>query len=235
MKNMNLLSERLRWCIAEKQIRDDRRIYGAELAKIAGVSRAAVSKWLNDENGINAIQARLLGDFFGVDPIWLETGEGKPTAKKVKHIESEEIDLDDGNEFIAIKQVEFRLSAGVSGYAIDFLDGDKSPISHRKDWYESRGYIPSKLVAVKVKGQSMEPSLSEDDLVVVNTSDTRHVDTKLFAFNYHGEAVIKRLHKSNGDWYLSSDNPDKTKYPNLLCDENCFVIGRIVTQQRELL
>jgi len=233
MSNFNLLSKRLEWCIAEKQHRDNRRIYGAELASVADVSRAAVSNWMKDVNGISANQARLLGEFFNVDPIWLETGEGKPDVKKTKHIASEEIDLDDGTDQIAIRQVEFRLSAGMSGYSVEFVDGEKSPISFRKDWYDSRGYNPSKLVAIKVKGQSMETSLFEDDIVVVNTADTKHVDTEVFAFNYDGEPVIKRLSKEQGNWYLTSDNPDKRKYPNKMCDENCFVIGRIVYKQSE--
>jgi phage repressor protein C with HTH and peptisase S24 domain len=235
MKDFNLLSNRLEWCVTEKQQREDRRIYNAELARIAGVSRTAVTNWMQNTNGMDATYARPLSEFFGVNPLWLETGQGSPeTIKKAKKSHgSDEIDLDDGETTIAIKRAEFKLSAGISGYSIEYIDGEKSPISFRKDWLDRKGYIASKLVAVNVRGSSMEPSLYDDDLVVINTADTKHIDTEVYAFNYDGELVIKRLMRENGNWYMSSDNTDKRKYPNRICSEDSFVIGRIIYKQSE--
>jgi phage repressor protein C with HTH and peptisase S24 domain len=237
MNNFNLLSDRLKWAISEKEVRENRRIYQAEITTLFSpkISRAAVNNWFQDKNGIDAKYARPLSEFLNVDPIWLETGDGKHERKKADALKEkgELIDLDDGNETVGIKRVEFKISAGISGFSVEYLNGEKSPISFRKDWLEKKGYFSQKLYAIEVKGQSMEPKLFAGDLVVINTADTKHVDGGAYAFNYDGECVIKRLFKEGGNWYLASDNLDKSRFPNKKCDESCFVIGRVIYKQTE--
>lgn len=98
----------------------------------------------------------------------------------------------------------------------------------------SHGYRPEMLIAIGVKGDSMEPTMSEGDTVVINTSEKAPKDGKIFAVNYEGEAVIKRLERNSGAWWLVSDNPDQRRYPRKLCaGEACLIIGRVVVLQRE--
>ncbi|MFL6141709.1 MAG: helix-turn-helix domain-containing protein [Labedaea sp.] len=54
----------------------------ADCARAAGVSPAAVTLWRKNENAISSQYARPLADFFGVDPVWLETGAGYPEREK---------------------------------------------------------------------------------------------------------------------------------------------------------
>ena len=68
---------------------------------------------------------------------------------------------------------------------------------------------------------------------MVNTEQITPKDGTVFAVNYEGELVIKRLVRDRGEWWLSSDNPDQTRYPRKLCDENCIIIGEIVHKQSE--
>lgn len=79
MGNLKLLSERLQWCIDRKREQDpEANVTKKNLADVAGRSRAAVTYWFQDVNGLDADAARKLGGFFEVDPVWLETGAGKP-------------------------------------------------------------------------------------------------------------------------------------------------------------
>lgn len=80
MENSHLLSARLQWCIDHKHELDPNGapVTRTKLASIAGRSRAAVTYWFQDVNGLDAEAARKLGDFFRVNPVWLETGEGSP-------------------------------------------------------------------------------------------------------------------------------------------------------------
>lgn len=233
--NFNLLSERLKWAIAEKSQRENRRIFQAELANVAGVSRAAVTNWMKDENGIDALQARALAEFFNVNAVWLETGNGKPdtNVSAQNKNRSQMINTDETDDFVAIKRVDFKLSAGVTGFSIEYLNGDRAPIFFRKDWLDKRGYKAEKLHALPISGQSMETSMFEGDLVVINVDDTQPIDGEVFAANYEGELVIKRMVRESGNWYLASDNPDKRRFPNKICHEECFIIGRVVYKQSE--
>jgi len=80
----------------------------------------------------------------------------------------------------------------------------------------------------------MEPTLYEDDLVILNTADTQMVDGAVYAFNYEGQAVVKRLSRDAGEWWLTSDNPDQRKYHRKLCrGGDCIIIGRVVRKESD--
>lgn len=136
--------------------------------------------------------------------------------------------------FVPVRRVLFKLSAGVSGFTVDFLDnGDGEPLFFRADWFRKRGYSPDKCYAMPISGASMEPELRAGDVVVVNTGASDPEDGQVFAVNYEGEPVIKRLVRDAGQWWLASDNPDQRRYPRKLCDDRVILIGRVVHKQSE--
>lgn len=130
-------------------------------------------------------------------------------------------------------RVKFKLSAGVSGYAIELENGNGKPVFFREDWFSSNGYSPDKLFAVRVAGASMEPSLWDGDLVVINTADDNPQDGDAFALNYEGELVIKRLRRDAGEWWAASDNADQRRFAPKRCTEDVKIIGRVVYKQSE--
>ncbi len=143
------------------------------------------------------------------------------------------IDLENNPEYPAVRRVTFKLSAGASGFGIEYSDEEGPPIVFRRDWYDRNGYRPEKLLAVRVCNGSMEPGLYDGDTVIVNTDVADPVDGAVFAVNYEGEMVVKRLVRDAGQWWLSSDNPDQRRYPRKVCDEHCQLLGRIVHKQSE--
>lgn len=140
------------------------------------------------------------------------------------------INLEDNPDYPSIRRVRFKLSAGISGFAVEYLDSDDAPIVFQRKWYSSRGFRPERLFAIKVMNGSMEPGLHHGDTVVVNTDQTQPKDGIAFAVNYEGEAVVKRLVRDQGAWWLHSDNP---LHPRKLCDENTHILGEIVHKQSE--
>lgn len=199
-----------------------------ELAAAVGVSQGSIG---NIESGIreNPRAATVLGiaKAFGVDPGWLQSGEGPMRAGPAP------ISMEGNPDYPAIRRVHFKLSAGASGFGVDYEGEDAAPIVFRREWYERNGYQPGKLLAVRVANGSMEPGLYDGDTVVVNTADTTPADGAVFAVNYEGEMVIKRLVRDSGQWWLASDNPDQRRYPRKVCDEHAFLLGRIVHKQSE--
>lgn len=137
-------------------------------------------------------------------------------------------------EFYQIPKVQLRLSAGMTGFQTvpEIYDGSKVSVS--KNWVDRNGFTPGKLLALTVKGESMEPNLYADDVVIVNTGDTKIVDGSVYAVNYEGEAVVKRMERDSGEWWLSSDNPDQQKYRRKRCrDGECIVVGKVVKRETE--
>lgn len=205
----------------------------AELARACNVKPPSVHGWLSGKakflRGENLLLAAAA---LGVSQQWLATGEGAMQADAGSAPVA--IDLDNNPDYPAIRRVRFRLSAGASGFSVDYSHNeDGAPIVFQRGWYEARGLKPCKLFAVKVANGSMEPGLHHDDTVVVNTDSVTPKDGVVFAVNYEGEMVIKRLVRDGGQWWLASDNQDQRRYPRKICDEHSVLIGEIVHKQSE--
>lgn len=214
------LSERL------KKAMDDAGVSQAELARACKVKPPSVNGWLSGKSkflrGENLLAAARA---LRVSQDWLATGRGEMC--------NDAAPVEPGDEFVPVERVNIKISAGISGFRVEHIDGNGPPVFFRRDWIESRRYRADRLIAVKVEGSSMEPGLYPDDLVVINMEDTAPRDGEPFAVNYEGEFVIKRLRRDAGEWFLSSDNQDKRRYPDKKCDEHAEIIGRVVYKQSE--
>lgn len=205
----------------------------SELARIAGVKPPSVSDWLNGKTkSIQIEPATRLARHFGLNPMWISKGT-PPMRDLSSGSTAKLVSLTDHPDLLEVPRVKFKLSAGVSGFAIDVDQGNGKPIFFRQDWFDSNGYRPEKLFAVRICGQSMEPRLWEGDLVVINTADTTPKDGEPFALNYEGELVIKRLRRDAGEWWACSDNPDQQRYAPKRCTEDVKIIGLVVYRQGE--
>jgi phage repressor protein C with HTH and peptisase S24 domain len=133
-----------------------------------------------------------------------------------------------------IQKIKLQLRAGVTGFQTLPEIHDGGTINLPKNWVDRKGFFPVALIAISVIGDSMEPRLFEGDVVVINTADRRMVDGEVYAVNYEGEAVIKRLVRERGEWWLFSDNPDQTRYRPRGCREgDCNIVGRVVWKGSE--
>lgn len=63
-----------------------------------------------------------------------------------------------------------------------------------------------RLTCVRAAGDSMEPTIHDGDLVVVDAGRSEPLDGQLFAVRTAAGLVIKRLRRSRGRWLLTSDN-----------------------------
>ena len=236
---MKTLAERLIWARQQKSLRENIDFTQADLALKAGVSQGAIghleSGRTSTSRSITSI-ARALD----VDPAWLADGKGEAFPKewgvvppRTEHLEV--VIAEDGDPyFYQIPKVQLQLSAGITGFQTVPEIHDGSKVSIAKNWVERNGYRPGALIALTVKGESMEPNLYPGDLVIVNTAQTEMIDGAVFAVNYEGEAVIKRLSRDSGQWWLSSDNPDQRKYHRKSCrGGECIMIGRVVRRETD--
>lgn len=191
------------------------------------LSWQTIQQWENGTTAPKRTRLKAVADVLGLSMVDL----GMETAEER---EPEMVDLDAHPDLVRVRKVQLRLQAGVHGYAVEADEGDGAPIFFRAEWLQMRGYKPYKLIALKVRGRSMEPSLYPDDMVVVNTADTDPKDGRVYAVNYEGEPVIKRMVRDGGVWWLASDNPDQRRFPRKECTENsCIVVGQVIHRQSE--
>jgi len=229
------LSERIRTAMAERNISQ------VDLARACNVKPPSVHGWLTGKakflRGENLL---LAARALGVSQEWLATGAGDmhgvdavAPGANIGLFGVHAADKDDP-DFVQIPMVRLRLQAGVTGFQTEPDRRDGGTMGMRRQWLERTGFDPTTLIAIQVKGESMEPSLYEDDIVVLNTADKKLVDGQVYAFNYEGEAVVKRLSRDAGEWWLTSDNLDQRKHSRKICrGDACIVIGRVVRKESD--
>jgi phage repressor protein C with HTH and peptisase S24 domain len=134
---------------------------------------------------------------------------------------------------VAVRRVRFHANAGILGWSVEMQEEDAPPLFFRKEWFQRRHLSPEQLLGVKVRGSSMEPGLFDGDTVVVNRAENRAINGQVFAVNYEGECVIKRLKRDAGEWWLTSDNADKSRYPDQRVGDGVSLIGRVIYKSSE--
>lgn len=200
------------------------------IAEAAGLSKGIVNQW--EDGLVKSIKLKAalgIEKRYGYSHVWLILGTGEKMVADRK-----EIDLDNDNRWEPIKFVEIKIRAGVTGYAVEYLSEDEfEPLFFKKTWFQRRKFDPTKLYALMIKGNSMDPTLGEGSVVVINTEDTEIKDNEIYAINYHGEPVVKRIVSDIGGYWLVSDNADQRRFARVKCDEDTSLIGRVVHHQGE--
>jgi phage repressor protein C with HTH and peptisase S24 domain len=128
-----------------------------------------------------------------------------------------------------------RLAAGVNGLEFDPYEEPASIVVVYKP--ELKGCSMHNLVALKVGGDSMEPTITKGSIVVVDLSDKARIDGKVFVVNTPESgldmASIKRVRKWEKGFVLLSDNPN---YPPVLSPLDWYrlCVGRVVWMWRNV-
>jgi phage repressor protein C with HTH and peptisase S24 domain len=218
----------------------------SEMARYIGVTPQAVQKWMSGVTEPRGKNLDMAAEFLGVTPAHLKFGilvEGEADAKAMEEMlrtlkpgsfmRVEGTDRDDPRLTI-IPKVRLRLTAGLSGFEVEPEPYDGGSTTVPTDWIERNGYSRDKLIAITVRGESMEPTFYEGDLVVINTADIQPVAGAVYAVNYEGEPAIKRLARDAGRWWLVSDNVDQRRYyRQSFQSETSQIIGRVVWKETE--
>jgi len=243
---MKLLSERLRWAMAQESNRIGREVRPADLMRAAKSSSASVNFWLNDVNGIGAAKARLLGEFLHVDPVWLETGRGEPGGesptpagerRQAERIAPENrsgvivYDLGDDvpDDMVLVPESRIKFAGG-DGHVNYELVEDEEPATYRRTWFQKNRINPDRVRRFRVAGDSMEPLLFARDTILVNLDETDVIDGRLYALRYGDQLRVKYLSKRlDGTLVLRSVNPayKDEEVPAELANEHITIIGRV--------
>ena len=109
-------------------------------------------------------------------------------------------------------------------------------LPYKRDWLEAKGGIDN-LLMVRAVGDSMEPTIFENSLVLINTSLRTPHPGAIYAMAFNQHWHLKRLHTQPGRLVMQSDNKH---YPDIEVDfagghlpGDVKVIGRAVCWQTE--
>jgi len=97
----------------------------------------------------------------------------------------------DGTEFSLITRLEINLADGPGLIAVE--GEDEKAIAVSRNWLLSHGLGADLCGLVQVKGDSMQPTVPDGALAIVNAAEMSVSSEGIYAYSRNGEAFIRRL------------------------------------------
>lgn len=152
-----------------------------------------------------------------------EMGEVPPKAQTLAKLAARGVDLNwllngpaqlgyegqppDISGFIMVPRFDVAASAGPGAFAedqepVDFL-------AFRRDWLvEDAAILPGKAALIGATGDSMEPTIRNGDILLVDRAIERIMDDAIYVIGYDERLLVKRVQRfTNGSVAIKSDNP----------------------------
>lgn len=198
--------------------------YGSHRAfsRLLGVSDTAVGRWIKGGD-VTLSNLRNISEKCGVELKWLASGEGPKFSG-----------ADAMGEFTLVPRYDVHASAGFGE-----LVQEEDIIEHvpfNSSWLYGQHLQPSKLALVRVSGDSMEPTLEHQDLILFDMNDQALRDGMLYVLNLNSTLIVKRiLTMFDGSIIIRSDNESyQDQKVNSTETGGLSVFGRVVWFSRNL-
>ncbi|KGQ36112.1 hypothetical protein JP34_01090 [Gallibacterium anatis] len=233
-KNKSMIGNRIR------EQREKLGLTRPELAKAIDVSLSALQNWEINEREPQASMIITIAKELGVTPNYLLTGEEKQSIKEVNESlleqkEIQEINLipNDYYDFVSIDDYRnVRVSAGFGRFNEEQYGTPQTKVESA--WVNNRGLKAKNLVMLTVDGDSMYPTLRDGEQIIVDRSQTKLREGKIFVINHQGIMWVKKIHFDFNGIKLISDNPTYPPISLSLDDiDALMVIGQVVRGYRD--
>ncbi len=198
----------------------------ADLAKYVGIKTATCSQWCADKvkhlKSDNAIKVSM---YLGVNLDWLVNGKGP--------IDTQEAPEDDEpNDVVYIPQYDIAFGCGMGREPTWEEQHTVHQRAYPLSFFQKKHVNPKRCMFCYIEGDSMEPTLYDGDVVLIDTSQKVDIISgKVYAFRFEDHLRIKRLYRNlKGDITVHSDNPlyrDDIFYHDDL-DLDAVLIGRVI-------
>ena len=194
----------------------------APLSRRAGMGETAIRDFFRKGSVPKVSNAKSIADALGVtvDDIFNAARGISPPRPD---------DSNYGDSFLAIPRYDARLSAGAGSFnsqeseILDYIPFTKDFLRRKLGRNSVDG-----LVCCDVRGESMEPTLTDGDLLVVDLRLTEQ-PAGIYAINFDGESFVKRVEKTGEGYSLVSDN---RAYPPIVIKGHDLdvlnIIGKVV-------
>ena len=213
---LKLLSNRIRKCA---EIAGS----GDALSRLTAIPRRTLEMYLSGDAEPKAVRMGLIANAAGVSGHWLLTGEGEMfESDKAEGSELEE-------EFALVPGYNVQVSAGHGALPAEFETPTRK-LAFRHKWLRFRGLRVKDLVLVFAKGDSMEPTISDNNTLMVDTSQRDLQDGNIYVIRTDGHLIVKRVQQLlNKNVLFISDNKSYEKMEITQAElASLNIIGKVV-------
>lgn len=113
---------------------------------------------------------------------------------------------EESSDFVSVSLLAVELGAG-PGRVVEIVE-EAGTLQFRRDFLRNAGVSPANAAVVSVKGASMEPTIKDGAVLLINKADREPRAGHIYAFSWDGEMMVKRFFKTEDGWIARSDNPD---------------------------
>ncbi len=197
-----------------------------EIADVFGIKSVNVSDWENGKTMPETSRLSALARKLKLSISEL-LGESE-TQAYVSSAPSED-------EFDLVPQLDLAAACGDGKFADHVVV--KGGLAFKKTFMKQFGVSESTGRIIYAQGQSMEPTIGDGRVVLINLSDTQPQDGRVFLIcDQDGAMILKRLIREYEPsiqqtvWKTRSDNPDKRQYPDKILpdDARVKIVGRAI-------
>lgn len=201
----------------------------APLARASGLSEGVIAKYRRGESDPSRARLVALAAAGGVSVEWLATGRraapSDPATAQAEEPAALKYEMEAGfedprgiamfahadqlgPEFVLLPRYEVRAAAG--GGALVHSEQVVDHLAFKSDWVRHRlRRNPAHLGLIEAMGDSMEPTISDGDLLLVDFSENKVKDNAIYALSADGDLIVKRIQRNpiTGSLTIISDNP----------------------------
>ena len=122
---------------------------------------------------------------------------------------------DAGDDMPAVRPVEVvEVAAAAGGGAEVYDETVVGCLWFRNDWLDRYAIDPNQCNVITVRGESMEPTLPDGCSILVDRSQRRRREERIFVMRTTDGLVVKRVGKDEeGHWQIVSDHPEWKAVP----------------------
>lgn len=191
--------------------------------------KGTVEKYLQLNRAPNSEFLAAVTDRFGVSASWILSGVGPMYLADVANEERA-----NAPEFVPIPKFTVSASAGNG-----IQNGPEDAVGHYafdRRWLRQRGLKPDRLAIITVSGDSMEPKLRNQDMILVDLDQRSASDGKTYVIRIGDELLVKHIQRiSPSSIDLISAN---ATYPPRTVDlskerDSVQIIGKVVASMQD--
>lgn len=200
-----------------------------DFAELVGTQQANVSKWESGATAPEGDNLSLLVELSGASTRAFCDHAWSPSTAKPAATGADVSPQDFAAELGLALIDEIDLALGMGATYMDGAFEVRGLAPFRIEWL--RGLYEGPLSALKVvrgRGDSMEPTIRDGDIVLIDTSSQRLTEQDMiWAVSYGELGMIRRLRQlPSGAVLMSPDNP--VVRPTEAHDEEMYIMGRVI-------
>lgn len=207
------------------------------LSQETAIPHRTLATYLTGEAEPKTLRMAAIAKAARVSAHWLSTGEGPKLLS--------DAGISEQGNLYTIKQKQWSEFARIPLYNIEASAGNgsaleneevKAGMAFRTEWLQSKGLQKDHLAIITAKGDSMEPSIKNGDILLINCIDTKVGEDAIYVIRHNGHLFAKRVQRMfTGELYIKSDNQAYTTQV-IAADKatDLNIIGRVVWVGHEI-